>query len=890
MKHFDTKKLKQSIPHRDYYNAELSKAESNGNTCDLNLYLCCFHDDTKTPNLRTTDTGGYKCFACGEQGDILAFHQKKYNLSFFESCKALAERYSIDCIIDTPTTSRKLEISYTLPPDALEYLHSRGLTDETIKQFKLGYVKYGGKNGIAIPVGNYHKIKLYTSKEKGRDWRTHPAKSKPALFGSTDGQDVLLCAGEWDCMLLAQNGFDAVSGTCGEGSFLDIWVDAFKGKSVTICYDLDTPGEQGANRAAVKLAKVAKVIKIITLPPELGKGGDITDFFKKGYTADDLKKLIADTKAVDMEGFKEEKPSYWIENGGYYRFQVIKNTPIKTYLSNFIIDIQKEIEVFDGYEKKRVFQGQIKGHGYTREFTLEAKAFFNNNKLQEAVGDQAGTRAQFKPENIKHIRLASQQLSEVVQKTVLMQFGWNNDDTFLAPTVKITKEGVIENKEITVDLSGAENAKYLDLQILDDSKFKEVCRHILNDLLSIQDAEITYPLIGHTFTAPIMLFLNDTTRYALWVKGITGSGKSFCARLFQCFYGPFLDDSSITSWTSTTNFIQMVGFYFKDAVFLVDDFKKGNIRDKSDFTQKLQCYADGTGRGRLNADSTTKQTRPIRGLMIATGEDIPEHEASVLARTLILECKNSKKDISKGAECLKYREYYNGVMGRFIHWFLKKDIKNIVDAQARTNTQSFYEGIEGEQNDIRIARNLALNFTGFALFCDFMQSVGIIRDKEKSEMLDKSFSILLTVRNRQIQTVKNEQGSNIFLNTLTDLIGTGRVSIHNPHMTRWVGQNQEPVEPGDLRNMVGFEKGKGSSEPYVYINPTTAYSEVQKIISQSGGGLSFSKEAIGKQLFDDGFLHSVEEGRTTKQVKYKNLNYRVWIFKKKDLGIIYEGE
>lgn len=566
------------------------------------------------------------------------------------------------------------------------------------------------------------------------------------------------------------------------------------------------------------------------------------------------------------------QPHYWTENISYYYFKPLGGRLVKTIISNFIIEMDKEVEVFDGYDNKRKFEGKIRGSGWNRYFKLDAKSFFNDNKLREAIGEQAGARAQFKPENVKHIRLASQKLSKIKQESVLKQFGWRDDKTFLTPAVIITKDGVAENSEIKVDLSEAENAKHLNLQILDNGLFEKVARHILNDLMPLHPPDVVYPLIGHAFIAPVMKFQNDTTRYVLWLKGITGCGKSFIARLFQCFFGLFIEDNTITSWTSTTNFIQMVGFYFKDAIFLVDDFKKGNIKNRNDLIQKLQTYADGTGRGRLNADSTTKQTRPILGLMLCTGEDVPEHEASILARILIVDFSNTEKDIEKGKRCLEYRKYYSGIMAKYIHWIISKDIKPQIKQLVQKHMDLFYQGIEGQLNDIRIARNLALNFTGFRLFCNFLQDAGIITEDENERMWKHALSILLSIRERQIETVKDEQGSNIFLDTLSELIGTGRVSIEG----HFAGENK--LSPG-----VGFTKAK--DDPFVYINTITAYAEVQKVIVQGGGSLNLSKNAIGKQLCDDGLLHKMESGRTTKRIKHKKSTHRVWILKKEDVGI-----
>lgn len=52
--------------------------------------LCPFHQDT-APSLRVRlETGAFRCMACGTAGgDVLAFHRKKYGLSFTAAAKDL---------------------------------------------------------------------------------------------------------------------------------------------------------------------------------------------------------------------------------------------------------------------------------------------------------------------------------------------------------------------------------------------------------------------------------------------------------------------------------------------------------------------------------------------------------------------------------------------------------------------------------------------------------------------------------------------------------------------------------------------------------------------------------------------------------------------------------
>jgi CHC2 zinc finger len=47
---------------------------------------CCFHEDAEPSLSINLDFGGFRCFSCGEKGgDIVAFHQKRYHLTFVET-------------------------------------------------------------------------------------------------------------------------------------------------------------------------------------------------------------------------------------------------------------------------------------------------------------------------------------------------------------------------------------------------------------------------------------------------------------------------------------------------------------------------------------------------------------------------------------------------------------------------------------------------------------------------------------------------------------------------------------------------------------------------------------------------------------------------------------
>ena len=58
--------------------------------------LCPFHNE-KTPSFSLSPSKGiFKCFGCGEGGDVISFVMKREGLGFREAIKFLADKYNIE--------------------------------------------------------------------------------------------------------------------------------------------------------------------------------------------------------------------------------------------------------------------------------------------------------------------------------------------------------------------------------------------------------------------------------------------------------------------------------------------------------------------------------------------------------------------------------------------------------------------------------------------------------------------------------------------------------------------------------------------------------------------------------------------------------------------------
>lgn len=123
--------------------------------------FCPFHSNTRTPAFVVfQETGTWRCFGqCNEGGDIFSYVMKKDGWDFSETLRYLAEQAGVQLKPFTPqeqATAEEHENLRSLMEEAvtfyrhqllntpsgqaaLGYLHKRGLDDETIEAFGLGY-------------------------------------------------------------------------------------------------------------------------------------------------------------------------------------------------------------------------------------------------------------------------------------------------------------------------------------------------------------------------------------------------------------------------------------------------------------------------------------------------------------------------------------------------------------------------------------------------------------------------------------------------------------------------------------------------------------------------------------------------------------------------------
>lgn len=120
---------------------------------------CCPFHNEKTPSFSVSDEKGfYHCFGCGAHGDVIGFVMRSQGLPFPEAVERLAGEAGMEVPKATPEERERAKREASLYDvmeaacqhferhlrksegrEALAYLKGRGLSDETIARFRLGF-------------------------------------------------------------------------------------------------------------------------------------------------------------------------------------------------------------------------------------------------------------------------------------------------------------------------------------------------------------------------------------------------------------------------------------------------------------------------------------------------------------------------------------------------------------------------------------------------------------------------------------------------------------------------------------------------------------------------------------------------------------------------------
>jgi len=299
--------------------------------------LCPFHSE-KTPSFSVTPARQmFYCYGCGVGGSVLTFLMKYENFSFVEAMESLAQRagislprqeYSPQMKQEADEKQRLFQVNreagryyYTLlrsseGRQAFDYFKNRGLTEESMRNFGLGYSdKFGDRlyrylkqkgyedgllresglfsyrerdgahdrfwNRAMFPIMDVHsKVIGFGGRVMGDGEPKYLNSPETKIFDksrnlyglhiarTTKRPQLILCEGYMDVIALHQAGFDnavaslGTSLTGGHAGLLKRYT-----KEVYLSYDSDGAGVKAALRAIPILKDAGLTVKVISMQP-----------------------------------------------------------------------------------------------------------------------------------------------------------------------------------------------------------------------------------------------------------------------------------------------------------------------------------------------------------------------------------------------------------------------------------------------------------------------------------------------------------------------------------------------------------------------------------------------------------------------------------------------
>lgn len=213
----------------------------------------------------------FHCFTCGHNIDIYGYYREHLNYDHGEVMRELLNEDDVKA-----TTMQKSRTTFMdearkvidITQECIEYIKLRGITEDTIKTFKLGTYK----GSIAFPYYKNDTIVGYKTrkpiKNPGKPKMLSIKGSKPYLYNIQNIKpegELVICEGEFDCMVIHQVGYsNVVSVGAGANSLSALIEQATeyleKFTSLIIVSDND---DSGHNMDKLFLEKFKSKVKLI---------------------------------------------------------------------------------------------------------------------------------------------------------------------------------------------------------------------------------------------------------------------------------------------------------------------------------------------------------------------------------------------------------------------------------------------------------------------------------------------------------------------------------------------------------------------------------------------------------------------------------------------------
>lgn len=609
-----------------------------------------------------------------------------------------------------------------------------------------------------------------------------------------------------------------------------------------------------------------------------------------------IEQLLADSEAARQtaevaEAAREAQRQYADFGGALHMLKVTREKQaIPVRLCNFTAEIEREVVKADGLTTARHFtvSGRMETGNPLPTIDVPASEFDRLDWLATEWGASpqifVGSRYR------DHVAAAIKERSDPELVQLCQHTGWAKfDDELLYLTALggIGTKGL--NEEARCELQGSLADFSLPAPV--DPRTLGLA-DLLGAFRDVQKDGVGLVLLGGVMRATLCHFMPATL--SIYLQGTTGTFKSAFAGVLQGFWGTKFDGAHLpANWSSTGNALEKTAFLAKDTLLIVDDFVARGTRHEvakthANAEKLLRAQGNQAGRSRMTSKAELRNAFHPRGIILATGEDIPNGH-SLQARLVIVNVARGAIDtaVLSGLQKLARDGALAKVMASFVQWLAIEAKQNklleCIDSALEIDRENI-----GASGHARTQDNLANLLMGLRVFLDFADDAGEISSQATQGFMDIATDAACALADLQAAIDHEASDAQRFVDLMRAAVSSGKAHIERsgggkPNNARALGWRDVDLgQSGTRTEAMGTRIGWVDGEE-LYIDPTASLSVIKALASGLDNHLGSSERAIAKSLREAGLLSRCDKSRNTTKVSVLGARRSVYVFRMADI-------
>jgi len=508
---------------------------------------------------------------------------------------------------------------------------------------------------------------------------------------------------------------------------------------------------------------------------------------------------------------------------------------------------------------------------YPIEYT--SKDISMNSRFFDLVISATHGKAQLANKHTDLIVFMAHKCSSYKDKDVYSSGGYLGKNKYITKSVMITPDAITPNTEYMIQVPSGHKASNIDFRIADHEEVVRTTKMFVEAFLSLKRDSMSM-ILAHLVSPFVKEKIPSIKTMGQMLIGPSGIGKTALLISGLSLYGPgFMLNGNIPSASSTANYLEIEGHFFRGAIFPVSDQKLAVISNPDAYVRIFQNAYDGFTRGRCRSDLKTAQSFPIRGCPLIEGENNPfEGEASTSARFMEIEIDDNTKNTKAFNTIMDNYESFSCILPPFIKYMFSIDAKTVKQSWTEKRDLLRKKTPTEKNNTFRCAENYAFNFVCGKLFFDWCLAEGVLSKTENEYYVDKLNSqVERGFLKADIETSARNAGE-MFIDAIKELVASGKYII--------MGINSEDQKGKEI---IGEVKGS-----VVYLLPTVCLGKVSEFYKTSNINFKHTNREIGKFLKQmDLIAEADSDGHNTKTKRMDSGKQRTFAIKFSAFGRLY---